>query len=467
MASRSAGEADARLLAVLPPESLFAVGGRVRDEQRTALDGVARPAKDLDYVVVGMGLDELLERLQNAGHARVVGASFAVVKVYLGDAVADVAVPRRERSTGVGHRDFAVEAGPGVSLTEDLARRDFRMNMLARAVCSEDIVDPYGGVADIRARRIDLLREEAFAEDPLRMLRAAQFAARFRFELTDRTFAAMQASAGLVGTLSPERMRDELLKLLTAPTASFGFELLRKSGVLACILPELLEGVGVVQNEFHAFDVYDHNLATLDATPPDDPVLRLASLLHDVGKPRTKDGAHFYRHEFVGEAMVAELMHRLRFASGETETVARLVRNHMYAAGPELGDAAIRKFIRRVGSDNIARQFGLRSADIAGSGLPKRSHDNERFEARVRATLAQAPPLSVRDLSINGDDVLDLATQLGRLPRGSRGGPLVGRVLADLLEQVTEDPTLNQRDLLKALAQAAIGRERVPQGTSR
>ncbi len=459
MADRSPDAADmvdARLLAVVPAESLFAVGGRVRDEQRSALDGVARAAKDLDYVVLGMSLGELVNRLGNAGSASVVGASFPVVKVQLGEIVADVAVPRRERSTGTGHRDFAVEAGPDVSLQEDLARRDFRMNMLARAVCSGQLVDPYGGVADIRARRIGVLREEAFAEDPLRMLRAAQFAARFRFRLADRTFAAMQAAAVLARTLSPERLRDEILKLLTADSPSLGFELLRESGVLPHILPELIEGIGVLQNEYHAYDVYQHNLATLDATPPSDHVLRLASLFHDVGKPRTKDGPHFYRHEYVGEEMTAAAMQRLRFGGAETETVARLVRNHMYASGPELGDAAVRKFIRRVGPANITRQFGLRHADIAGSGLPKRSDDNERFEARVRTALAAAPPLSLRDLAVSGADVIELAIALGRLPRGSRGGPIVGRILAGLLDRVTDDPSSNQRAVLLALTQAAL-----------
>ncbi|MBC5803138.1 MAG: HD domain-containing protein, partial [Candidatus Eremiobacteraeota bacterium] len=387
------------------------------------------------------------------------------VKVALGDVVADVAVPRRERSTGAGHRDFVVEAGPEVSLEDDLGRRDFRMNMLARAIRSGELIDPYGGVADIRASRIDIMSEAAFAEDPLRMLRAAQFSARFRFQLTERSFAAMQAAAPLVGTVSAERCRDELIKLLAAETPSSGFELLRHSGVLAHILPELLEGVDVAQNEYHAYDVYQHGLATLDATPVGDLELRLAGLLHDVGKPRVKDGPHFYGHEYVGEEMATAALQRLRFANGQTETVARLVRNHMYAAGPELSDAAVRKFIRRVGPENLNRQFSLRHADIRGSGLPKRSDENGRFEARVRALMASAPPLSVRHLAISGEDVIGLAVRAGALPAGSRGGPIVGHILSALLERVMVEPELNQPATLLSLAESLL-RPPVPRGTN-
>jgi len=458
-----AAEADAALLAVLPPEGLFAVGGRVRDEQRTALDGVIRPAKDLDYIVVGLELEDLVERLSRAGRTSIVGASFAVVKVALGDVVVDVAVPRREQSTGTGHRDFVVEAGADISLEDDLARRDFRMNMLARSVQSGDVVDPYGGVADIRARRIDILKDRAFVEDALRMLRAAQFAARFRFSLSERSFVAMQAAAPLAATVSPERIRDELIKLLTAETPSVGLELLRHSGVLAHLLPELLEGVDVTQNEFHAYDVYQHSLATLDATPVGDLELRLAALLHDVGKPRVKDGSHFYGHEYVGEEMTATALQRLRFSVDRRDTVARLVRNHMYAVGPELSDAAIRKFIRRVDPANIARQLGLRHADIVGSGLPRRSDENEHFEARVRALLAHSPALSVGDLKITGNDVIEIAVRAGRLPSGSRGGPVVGQVLHALLERVTAEPMLNDHQTLLTLAEDALT-EPVPQG---
>ncbi len=435
-------------MAVLPEGTLYAVGGRVRDEVRTELDGRNRDAKDLDYVVTGVGLDDLIARLGRAGRTNVVGATFAVIKVVLGDTVVDVALPRRERSTGAGHRDFEIDAGPDIPLADDLSRRDFRMNMLARALPSRRLVDPYAGAADIAARRIDILTDDTFVQDPLRMLRAAQFAARFEFTLTDRTFSAMREAAPLVTTLSAERIRDELSKLLTARRPSQGFEVLRSSGILALILPELAEGVGIEQNQFHAYDVYRHNLATVDAVSAGDLVARLAALFHDVGKPRTKDGPHFYRHEYVGAQMVSEALTRLRFPLDTVQLTSHLVANHMYATGPEQTDYAIRKFIRRVGPDNLARQFSLRHADIAGSGLPKRSDENERFEARVATVLSAAPPLGVTNLAIGGDDVIELAVRAGLLPAGSRGAPLVGTILRRLLEVVTENPAENTRERL-------------------
>src|SRR5208283_2304366 len=157
------------------------------------------------------------------------------------------------------------------------------------------------------------------------------------------------------------------------------------------IWPELLEGVGVAQNEWHAYDVWEHTLATLDATPPGDTTLRLAALLHDVGKPRTKDGPHFYRHEQIGAEMATGMLRRLRYPNDTVDTVEQLVRQHMYVQDPALSDAAIRRFIRRIGPANLQRQFAVRHADIVGSGLAKRDDSNERFEARVWEEMEREP----------------------------------------------------------------------------
>ncbi len=449
---------DRALAAALPAGSLYAVGGRVRDEIRTALDGIPRPAKDLDYVVTGVELPELVVALEGVGRTDVVGASFAVVKVTVAGETVDVALPRRERSTGTGHRDFLVESGPDVPLLDDLARRDFRMNMIARSVPGGELVDPYAGAADIRARTIDLLRAEAFEEDPLRMLRAAQFAARFRFSVSEPTLAAMRVAAPLVASVSAERIHDELVKLLErAEVPSVGIELLREGGVLPFVLPEVAEGIGVEQNVYHRYDVYRHGLATLDAIPPGDLVLRVAALLHDVGKPKTRTvepaGTHFYGHEHTGETMAREALGRLRFSGEHVDLVARLVRNHMYANNPEQTPQAIRRFIRRVGPDLIDRQFALRHADIVGSGLPKRNDDNEHFEARVHAELARKPPLSVRDLAIDGNDVLAYLAELergesSRLPRSA-----IGAALNFVLERVVDVPELDRSAQLGVLRQ--------------
>jgi tRNA nucleotidyltransferase (CCA-adding enzyme) len=443
---------DALLAAVLPPGSLYAVGGRVRDEVRAAIDGVEIPAKDLDYVVTGVGLDDLSSRLGRIGKVDLVGAAFAVAKVTLDGLTADVALPRRERSTGVGHRDFEVQSGPEVPLADDLARRDFRMNMIARALPSGELVDPYHGEADIRAHRIDILTALTFDEDPLRMLRAAQFAARFTYGLSEKTRAAMRGASDLITSVAPERIHDELQKLFAlAPRPSVGLRILAETGVLEHIWPELLEGVGVEQNEWHAYDVWEHSLATLDATPPGDATLRLAALLHDVGKPRTKDGPHFYRHEQLGADMAVEMLRRVRYPNDTIDTVEQLVRQHMYVQDPELSDAAIRRFIRRIGPRNLERQFAVRRADIIGSGLPKRGDTNERFEARVWEEMEREPPFSVTDLAVNGDDVIAAMIAHNFVPPGYRGDARVGAALQWLFEQVTDHPERNEREVLLAL----------------
>ncbi len=452
---------DRRLAGALPPGSLFAVGGRVRDEIRADGDGVPRPAKDLDYVVTGVTLKELVARLATIGRADVVGTSFAVVKTTIAGATVDVALPRRERSTGLGHREFLVEAGPDVPLYDDLARRDFRMNMLARRIGDGELLDPYGGVADIRARRIDLLRPAAFVEDPLRMLRACQFAARFDFGIAAATLATMRAAAPSVGTVSAERLRDELAKFLTLATRpSLGLRAMLEGDIIARVLPEVAAGIGISQNAFHAYDVFEHNLQTLDAVPVGDLTLRIAALLHDVAKPQTRtvapDGTHFYGHENVGAELATALLERLRFPRALITEVAALVKHHMYGANPELDAKALRRFVRRIGAERLERQFALRAADIVGSGLPKRGDANERFEAQVRAIVAQKPALSTRNLAISGDEIVAELIRVGRLPARSGGSPEVGAILAFLLEQVTDVPGRNERERLLAIARNYI-----------
>jgi tRNA nucleotidyltransferase (CCA-adding enzyme) len=448
---------DRILVEALAPGVVYAVGGRVRDEFRASADPSVAPPKDLDYVVTGLALDDLTARLRTIGRLDVVGASFSVVKFRHEAGEADIALPRRERSTGAGHKDFEIASGPDIPIEDDLGRRDFRMNMIARRLTDGAIVDPYGGVADIAAHRIDILTPQAFAEDPLRMLRAAQFAARFHFELSPAAHAAMTAGAARVTTVSPERIGEELGKLLgSADAPSEGLEILRETGILGHIWPEVLEGVDIDQNEWHAYDVYRHNLVTLDATPPGDLTLRLAALLHDVGKPRTKDGPHFYRHEHVGADLIPAMLGRLRLPNETVETVSHLVRQHMYRADPDLAPKAIRRFIQRTGPEHLDRLFALRAADITGSGIPKRDDSNERFQSRVAEILAESPPFTIKDLAITGSDVITLLQRHNRAPAAFTGDARVGQILKTLFESVTDDPAHNTLTTLQTEAESII-----------
>ncbi|MBV8371839.1 MAG: HD domain-containing protein, partial [Candidatus Eremiobacteraeota bacterium] len=204
-------------------------------------------------------------------------------------------------------------------------------------------------------------------------------------------------------------------------------------------------------NEWHAYDVWHHAMATLDATSPGDVVLRLAALFHDVGKPRTKDGPHFYRHEIVGAEMARAMLARVRFSNAVVDAVELLVRQHMFSADPAMTDAAVRRFIRRIEPKNIEHLFDLRYADVAGSGLPKRGDHNERFAERVRTEIERKPAFSITDLAIDGDVVIAELIRRREAPPEFRGDERVGVVLRWLFEQVTDAPERNERAALLRL----------------
>jgi putative nucleotidyltransferase with HDIG domain len=449
---RSATAFEKILTDALPGALIYAVGGSVRDAIMAELGRPTRRQPNLDYLVAGMAQAEILRRLASLGRAELVGASFGVIKLTVDGTTLDIALPRRERSTGLHHRAFEIEAGPDVPLEEDLARRDFRMNMLARDVRSGAIVDPYGGRADIEQRRLDVLDERVFKEDPLRILRGAQFAARFELTATSKTLAGMRAAAELLPSVAAERMADELTKLLVlASRPSIGLEVLRETGALQFVLPELLEGWGVEQNEYHAYTVYEHSLISADQAPPE-LTLRLAALFHDVGKPRTKDGPHFYKHEIVGEEMTRERLSKLRFSGDTVDRVAQLVRHHMYSSIDTQTDASVRRFIKRVGPGSVEDLFALRRADVAATGLPPRDvEQNQRFEQRVHDAMSAPHVFSVADIAIDGRAVIAIMQEMGLAGEAFAGDGRVGAALRHCLEEVLENPSRNEAETLRTI----------------
>jgi tRNA nucleotidyltransferase (CCA-adding enzyme) len=333
-------------------------------------------------------------------------------------------------------------------LEEDLKRRDFTVNAIAWDPLSGRVVDPAGGIPDLERGVLRAVGEplERFREDGLRPIRAARFAATLEFDLEERTRKALPDTRAEVGRVAAERVQDELMKMLRAPKPSRGFEVLRQGGLLDIWLPELQACVAVPQNRYHAYDVYFHTLYTCDAAPPRKSVVRLAALFHDVGKPATRqekdDGdATFYNHQFVGEQLTEAAMARLRFGRDMTARVTHLVRQHMFDYRPEWTDAAVRRFIRAVGVDHIADLFDLRIADNIGNGLKTGfPHYLEELRARVDAVIQSEEALSVRDLKVDGSDVM---SALDMPP-----GPKVGEILNQLLEEVLENPSLNRREAL-------------------
>ena len=421
------------------------VGGCVRDVL------LGRAAKDWD--VATSALPDEVQRL----FRRTVptGLAHGTITVLVGKEHVEVTTYRGEGAYSDARRPDHVTFG--VSLEEDLARRDFTVNAIAYDPLADVRVDPFGGQRDLEARVLRAVGdpEARFREDGLRVMRAVRFAATLEMEVDPATEAAIRPALPSLARVSAERVRDELLKLLGAPRPSRGLRIAQRTGILDVILPELVEGVGVTQNRHHAHDVFEHTLAAVDGTPAGSgPLVRLGTLLHDVGKPRTaapKEGAPgestFYRHDEVGARMSDEICRRLKLSNAERERVVALVGHHMFWYSPEWSDATVRRFIRRVGPELLGDLFALREGDVVGRG---RGEDPEselgELRRRIDKVIADAQALSIGDLAVNGQDVMRV---LGVPP-----GREVGDTLRQLLEQVTEDPSLNDRERLLALLEA-------------
>ncbi len=350
----------------------------------------------------------------------------------------------------------------GESLADDLARRDFTINAMAWVPSGVEtaggrLVDPHHGRDDLAAGLLRAVGDPDLRldEDALRLLRAVRFATRFGLRIEPDTELAIRRRAPLAGGLSGERIREELLRILgpvePAVRPSAALRLLDELGILAVILPELGALHGVPQAKALPGDAFDHSLRTVDALPADDPLLRLVGALHDVGKATTLADGHFIGHETVGARMVEAILRRLRFSRAEIARGERLVRHHMFAYGPNWSDAAVRRFIRRVGAANIPDLFALRRADDAASGVvePVRGGLDE-LRARVGEELA-SHPLAARQLAVRGDELMDA---LHVAP-----GPVIGRLLDRLLEAVLDDPGLNDREALIRLARGWLAEE--------
>jgi poly(A) polymerase/tRNA nucleotidyltransferase (CCA-adding enzyme) len=346
----------------------------------------------------------------------------------------------------------------GSSLAEDLGRRDFTINAMAWQPAAGSaaaeagngrLVDPFGGAEDLDAGVLRAVGDPdvRFREDALRLVRAVRFANRFGLRLDPATEEAIRRHAGDAAALSGERVRDELMRILrgTAPPSA-AFETMERLGLVEVLVPELAALRGVPQAKPMPGDALDHSLRTADALPATEPILRLAGLLHDLGKATTQSEGHFLFHDQAGELLAEQVMTRLRAPRSETTRVARLVRHHMFVYTSDWTDAAVRRFVRRVGADLLPDLFALRAADDAASGTTDPA-EGGWGELRRRAEAAIAnDPLEASHLALSGDD---LVAELGIPP-----GPAIGALLAGLLEAVLEDPSVNTRDRLLALARS-------------
>lgn len=340
----------------------------------------------------------------------------------------------------------------GVSLAEDLARRDFTVNAIAYNIASENIVDLYEGIADLHAKRLRAVGnpDARFAEDALRMMRAVRLAAELDFTIEAETMLGIERNAPQLGKIAIERVTAEFVRLIDSPTPMQGIIFLEKLHLLPYLIPELLDGIGCEQGGIHAFDVYEHLLRTLQAAADKGfgTEIRIAALLHDIGKPATRrtggKNKHytFFGHEVVGERMAKKILTRLKYPKAEAEIIENLVRWHMFFSDPdEITLAAVRRTIVRIGEDQIENLLNLRVCDRIGTGRPKEQPFRfRRYKAMVDEALRD--PISVKLLHIDGTKIMDIT--------GEKPGKKLGYALHALLEEVLINPALNTKEYLEA-----------------
>jgi tRNA nucleotidyltransferase/poly(A) polymerase len=420
----------------------YVVGGGVRDTL------LGRPAPADWDVATSAKPEEVKAAFANGQYEN----RFGTVTVMLGeDLLAEITTFRRDHQYADHRRPDSVTFTD--SLDEDLARRDFTVNAICWGRRASEavpgLVDPTNGLADLDARLIRAVGEpgKRFDEDGLRLLRAARFAAQLGFVIEPATLAGMRETAETVKWVSHERVGGELRRMVAADPPSVAFTILADTGVLEHALPELAAQRGVPQDKIPGHDLWLHCLTSLDAAAGIDPGnqrLRLAALLHDIGKPGTFADGHFVGHDTEGARLAELLLARLAFPRREIEWIADLIRNHMFNYEPRWSGAAIRRFVRRVGRDKMDDLLKLRAADNVGSGLAPDAGRLNELRQRIDDELRSNPPLNLRDLAIHGDD---LVAELAIKP-----GPEVGQLLNRLLGLVIADPAQNRRDVLIAHA---------------
>ncbi|MBD3178240.1 MAG: HD domain-containing protein [Candidatus Latescibacteria bacterium] len=437
--------------ALMEKGRLYLVGGAVRD----LLIGTDRAGFDRDYLLRETGLDEAVSVLSAYGKCDLVGKSFGVLKFSPPDSsTVDIALPRREFSTGWGHKQFEVSFSPELPVEEDLIRRDFTMNSIALDLGNMELIDPLDGAGDIERLLMRVNREGAFREDPLRIIRGVQFKYRFGLEVEEKTGVLMKSCAHLVTTVTAERVREELNKMmLLADNPGDGFAFMHEIGVLQYIIPELDETYGIEQNEYHPDDIFNHSIKSCNLAEAD-LVLRWAALLHDIGKKETKkrkDGRTvFYSHEIAGERKAEGVLRRLKFSRSFTGEVIHLIRNHMFVIDRECSDGAVRRFVSRVGTESLEKLFALRRADALSRGDTESVENIEYVRGRIEKVSREDAAFKVQDLDINGSDVMEIT--------GLSQGKKVGEILDYLFERVLDEPTLNNREILLKMVERRYGK---------
>ncbi|HJZ19123.1 MAG TPA: CCA tRNA nucleotidyltransferase [Candidatus Nanoarchaeia archaeon] len=428
---------------------VYFVGGCVRNIL------LKKDVKDWD-LTTNATPNKITKTFKNSFYDNEFGTVGIPIKIDEKEKVAEVTTFRTEKSYSPTHRPEKVSWGKIIE--EDLSRRDFTINAIALRLTSFaqgkpsvfELIDPYGGEKDLNKKLVKAVgnANERFKEDALRLIRAVRIATELGFKIEKETFKKIKEDASLIQHISKERIRTELLRILSTKNAYDGIMLLKECGLLHYIIPELLEGVGVSQvrpGRHHTEDVFTHNVLSLKFCPSNDPIVKFAALLHDIGKPKVaskdKEGlVIFHNHEIAGAKIAQEICERLKFSKKEKERVVTLIRWHMFSVNENLTDAAIRRFIRRIGVDNVRDMMDLRVGDRLGGGTQTaQSWRLKLFKKKIEEQLKPAP-FSINDLAINGNDIMK---ELNIKP-----GPKVGKILQKIFEEVDEDLSKNSKEWL-------------------
>jgi len=415
---------------------LYLVGGAVRNEL------LHLPISDIDICAALPALT-VKEELGEAFSVRDVNPRIGTVKIVSQEGVFEYTQFRRDSypvSSGA-HRPLEVEfvATP----EEDAFRRDFTVNALYKRVSDGVILDPTGGLNDLKAKLLRTTRspEEVFSEDGLRLLRLVRFAAELGFEVEEKTYAAAKKHAHLLADISAERVRDEFMKILVADVkygvsgAVFrGLEMLRELGLFEHFLPEILEGIGIKQNSvYHQYDVYYHTLHTVQAAPP---ALRLAAVLHDIAKPLcVKRDGNMYYHSLESAAMTESIMKRLRFSTKDVQRTKEIVRWHMFDFNGEASENKKRQFVVREW-DYLEDIVALKNADSVGTGFFTENAFGNYLLALKQKLKEEGVPVKIKDLPVSGEDLVRLG-----IPETLRG-----TVMKTLLERLAIEGAKRDRD---------------------
>ena len=431
----------------------YLVGGAVRD----ALLG--KEVSDWD-VTTNAKPDEVMKIFRKVIPT---GIEHGTVTVHFMKKEIEVTTFRTESDYSDGRHPDKVEYCGHIE--EDLSRRDFTINAIAASLKDGTLVDPYGGQDDLKKKIIRTVGKphERFMEDGLRPVRALRFASKLEFSIEKDTYSEIfeKEVKKNIASISLERFRDEFVKMMSSRLPSLGLKLMEETGILNLFLPELTACRGCIQKDdrgYHVFDVMDHNMYACDGAPKEKPLLRIAALLHDSGKPlarteRNEQGLtifNFYNHEKYSVQIARKIMTRLKFSNAQTDYVCHLIENHMFHYESSWSDAAVRRFIVRVGTEYIEDLIDLRLADMYGKyNQDVRIHDSASCALlvelldRVKSVEKQQDALSMKDLKVNGRDLMQ---------EGIPAGKNLGRILNELFETVLDDPAMNDRDKLLNLA---------------